>query len=399
MMGLYRSLGGRLTISCTSADLPAFFEDLGRSEIACCDIISVDELTAQLSVRGSDYRKILSISKRRGEKICVVSRQGIIWNLISLWHRPVLVLGLLLILLTGLYLPSRILFISVEGADQVPDRLILETADRYGLGFWADRRDIRSEQIKNRLLGAIGELKWVGVNTYGCRAVITVRERDESPQSEQIHRVRHIYASRDGIITSCVVTDGQALCTTGQAVKTGDILISGYTDCGISIRACAARGEIFAQTKRNLTAITPSESLKRTGSGNAQHRCSLIIGKNRINFYKGSGISDTSCVKMVTQCQLSLPGGYRLPISLILETTELFRTEAGIYPKTNVSAQLTAFAKDYLSHHTIAMVILGSEERMYASGSAYEFHGRYRCIEMIGREQRKQIGDFHGKAD
>ena len=130
-----------------------------------------------------------------------------------------------------------------------------------------------------------------------------------------------------------------------------------------------------------------------------QVKISLLFGKKRINFYKGSGISDTSCVKMVTQYQLSLPGGYRLPISLILETTELFRTEAGIYPKTNVSAQLTAFAKDYLSHHTIALVILGSEERMYASGSAYEFHGRYRCIEMIGREQRKQIGDFHGKAD
>ena len=397
MMGLYRSLGGKLTISCTSADLPAFFEELGRFEIACSDITAIDELTAQLSIRGSDHRKLLSICERRGARISVVSRQGIIWNLIRLWHRPILVVGLLLILLTGLYLPTRILFISVEGNDRVPDRLILETAELYGLGFWSDRREIRSEQIKNRLLGAIEELKWAGVNTYGCRAVITVRERDEPPQSEQVHRVRHIHASRDGIITSCVVTDGQALCATGQAVKAGDILISGYTDCGISIRACAAKGEVFAQTKRQMMVVTPSVSLKRSISGSGQHRYSLIIGKKRINFYKGSGISGGSCVKMYEEYVLTLPGGFRLPVKLVRETiSDGSFSEA---PASDASALLESFSSDYLKSQMTAGTVLRKSETISESDGVCCLTGEYDCIESIGIAQDEKIGDFNGKTD
>lgn len=41
--------------------------------------------------------------------------------------------------------------------------------------------------MKNALLSAIPELQWAGVNTYGCRAVISVRERtlpERKPEPE-----------------------------------------------------------------------------------------------------------------------------------------------------------------------------------------------------------------------
>ena len=45
----------------------------------------------------------------------------------------------------------------------------------------------------------------------------------------------------------------------------------------------------------------------------------VIIGKKRINFYKGSGISDTSCDKMYLENYVTLPGGFILPIAIATE--------------------------------------------------------------------------------
>jgi hypothetical protein len=48
-------------------------------------------------------------------------------------------------------------------------------------------------------------------------------------------------------------------------------------------------------------------------------RYSILLGKKRINFYKGSGIYDGSCVKMVSQYHLTLPGDYVLPVTVVKE--------------------------------------------------------------------------------
>ena len=63
--------------------------------------------------------------------------------------------------------------------------------------------------------------------------------------------------SRDGFIVSATVTRGNFLCRVGQSVKAGQVLISGYTDCGICIQATRAEGEIYAQTSRDFAAVTP----------------------------------------------------------------------------------------------------------------------------------------------
>ena len=397
-MGFLRSLIGAVRIELISANCESFIHNLNEIGITVEGICPTDELTFRFTVARQDIPLVQEIAERKGECIRIVSYQGIIWTILSLRARSVLLAGLALLFVLCCYLPSRILFVSVEGNTAVPEKRILEAAREAGIHFGAARREVRSEKVKNRLLEELPQLQWAGVNTDGCRAVITVKER-AAAQPVRDNLCSDIVSACDGIITSCTVLRGTSLCTVGQAVRKGQTLISGSVEIGGLHSDGKAEGEIFAETYRDFSVLMPYQVQSRSGDGMKQVKISLLFGKKRINFYKGSGISDTSCVKMVTQYQLSLPGGYRLPISLILETTELFRTEAGIYPKTNVSAQLTAFAKDYLSHHTIALVILESEERMYASGSAYEFHGRYRCIEMIGREQRKQIGDFHGKAD
>lgn len=397
MMGFFRSLAGWVRLRCTSADPGALLSELEKNAITICNVTPVDELTLEFSVQARLWNKLRIMAERRGENIVVIGHTGLYWPLLSAFSRPFLLCGMLLLLAVCSILPGRILFVSVEGNSRISARRILEAAEEAGLEFFTVRRDIRSEQIKNQLLDMVPELKWAGVNTYGSRAVITVRERDDTEERDEAFPVRHVVAARDGIITSCTVTAGSGACTVGQAVKQGDILISGYTDCGLTILAGAADGRVLAETNRSLTVLTPGICRARTSISREVVRYSLILGKNRINFYKGSGISGGTCVKMSTEYVLRLPGGFELPVSLVKE--RILYPELVSSSVDDPSQILESFASEYLRAHMAAGSVIQKEEVLLESDALWILEGQYACIEDIGIVVDEKIGEFHGKTD
>ena len=396
-MGFFRWLNGWARVKYTSADISAVLGEFERKQVIVFDLNAPDELTVEFSV-AKQYLDILdTIARRRSEKLEVCGRMGLFWPLRAVLRRPLLVLGCLILAILAVYLPGRILFVQVEGNSMIPANRILEAAADSGLGFWSDRRSVRSEQIKNKLLDAIPELGWAGVNTYGTRAVITVRERDDNREKKELFPVRHVVASRDGIVTSVTVTDGCGICTVGQAVKKGDTLISGYTDCGITVRAEAAAGQIMAMTKRNLTVLTPSKYTARTQMTGSDTRYSMTFGKKRINFYKGSGISGAGCVKMYSEYVLRLPGGFELPVSLRKESVTDY--DYSISDSADSAGILESFAAEYLSGQMISGTVIKKAEALTQTEGFWILEGEYACSEDIGTIQDGKIGDLHGKAD
>ncbi len=396
-MGLFHSLAGWVRVKYISADIGSVLGELERKQVIIFDVSAADELTIEFSVANRYLDILRKIAGKRGEKLEITGRMGLFWPMRTVLRRPLLVLGILFLVTVATILPGRILFVQVEGNEQIPTNRILEAAAESGLAFGSDRRNIRSEQIKNKLLDAIPELGWAGVNTYGSRAVITVRERDDTAQQQKSYPVRHIVAARDGIVTSCTVTDGCGVCSVGQAVKKGDILISGYTDCGITIRATAADGRISASTKRNLAVLTPSKCRSRTQMTESAVRYSVTIGKKRINFYKGSGLSGACCVKMYSEYVLRLPGGFELPVRLRKEylSDHVFAVSDAADP----NGILVSFAAGYLNGQMVSGTVNEKRETLTEAEGFWILEGEYACTEDIGIIQDEKIGDFHGKAD
>lgn len=395
-MDLYQSLAGLLRLELTSADIASTLSAFNNNSIPVSEISQIDDVTIHFTVRRSDLKRVRLLSDRRGERLRIIKRFGLIWKAYALARRPVLLTGLVMLLMMGIILPGRILFISVEGNDSIPARMILESAEKCGIRFGASRRMIRSEEVKNMLLDELPKLKWAGVNTYGCRAVITVREKNDTTTHEESFLISHIAASRDGIITSCTASKGTPLCEPGQAVKAGDILISGYTDCGLTIITGRAEGDVFAETRRDLKAVTPSISQFRGECSKSNIRYSLIIGKKRINFYKGSGISGGSCVKMSMKYVLTLPGGFTLPVAMVKETI----AECSLTQQISDQQQhLRIFAENYLKSQMVAGSVLQRNEQVEEADGLTILTGSYVCLESIGRFQEEKIGEQNGKTD
>lgn len=396
-MGIFRSLAGSARLELTSADVSAALRDINAAKIRVWDVRIVGDLTVQFTASQKSIRFIEKIAERKGERLNVIGRSGLFWPIMGLRNRPVLVLGMAFLFALAIFVPGRVLFVRVEGNAAVPGEMILEAAQDAGICFGASRRAVRSEKVKNRLLGVMPQLQWAGVNTYGCTAVITVRERAQEKETKEEYPVSSIVASCDGVITSCTVTRGSGLCAVGQAVQKGQVLISGYVDCGQSITVTRSQGEIFAQTRHELTIVTPSETMAREELRDQRTYYGFRIGKKRINFVKGSGISDGTCVKMYQEYQLTLPGGHRLPISLVKETVLTYDLKPCERSDVVVKRQLSDFAKGYLQDHLVALVVLNAQEELTAEENRFLFHGYYHCTEMIGRERAEQIGEFHEK--
>lgn len=378
----------RNRVRVTSANIWESIRLLNQRSISVFGIQQEDDLTFSFEVGRKDFLPLKQLLERRGDRVVLSQRTTLHAIQQSILHRPVLYSGLLFFFALSLFLPTRILAIQVEGNNSVPVRRILEAADEAGISLFSPCARVRSEKIKNSLLSAIPELQWAGVNTYGSRAVISVRERSASSQSARDDQtVGSIVAQRDGIIQSVTALRGSIQCREGQAVKKGQVLISGFTDCGICIRAERADGEVYAQTLRTLQAVTPNLCQAKVQQQRQQRRYAIILGKKRINLWKDSGIWDSTCGRISREYRLKLPGGFSLPVALSCDTLEWYSAEEEAVDEEAAESGLSSFSQNYLSTQMIAGVITRSDEVTQEAPGIYLLSGQYVCSEMIGRER------------
>lgn len=373
-MELWWRAAGWVRLRLTSADCAARLRSISR-EIRLERIEFLSELCVEFDTARANVDQI---GLHGGETLEVVGRKGLPQLLLRLRRWKLLAAVILILGVLTVVLPGRIWFVRVEGSGELPARLILEKAEECGLYFGASRRELRSEQVKNHLLYAIPELRWAGVNTEGCVATITVRVRS-AEESVGETAPGDLVAVRDAVITQVFPETGTAQVSPGQAVRAGQVLISGYTDLGIMTREDRAAGEVYGVTQRQVRSVLPEKTAQRQETGQIVRRYTLILGKKRVNFTNDSGILHTSCVKMRKVNYLTLPGGFELPVALVTETYFLCETETA--ERTGEEETLLDAARRDTREQMIAGEITGEE----LSFGGNRLDAVFECREMIGR--------------
>ena len=379
------------------AEIEASLTAINAAEIEIWKISQKDALTFRFYVEANTLHKLQSLCAKRGDLLRVCKKTGVLWNLRAMKRRPVFMLLVAFLTAISILLPGRLLLIRVEGNVSVPTQKILETAREQGIYFGALRKSIRSEKVKNALLENIPQLQWVGVNSSGCRAVISVKEEEKANSEIPESIGASIVASRDGYILYGTTLQGTQLYQPGQTVQEGQTLISAYTDCGLHIRAEEAKGEVFAQTKRNLKVILPVSYRKEITKKDMIRQYSIILRKKRINFWKDSGIIDTTCDRMYEEYYITLPGGFRLPVVICVESFIPCQFSPSLISKGEAESVLPDFAQRYLMDNMVAGLIHSRKESVSTAENYAVLDGEYTCIEMIGRVQREQMGERNVK--
>ena len=374
-----------------SADQSYVLNSLLEKGVRLQDVSWMDELTVEVKVSHKQIAAVRGLLDQKAIPYKIAGKNGNGWILLGVLNRPVLLLGMALFFLLALWLPGRIFFLDVTGNAQVPDAYILEAADKCGVHFGAKSALVRSEEIKNHILAQLPELQWVGVTTCGFVATIQVKERSELDSTQQfLHDVSSIVAGHDGVISEISVLQGAPLVQPGQAVKQGDILISGYTDCGRIIKAQQAKGEIYAHTIHKITAVSVNPVGTRGGIFK-KHTCYKIkIGKKVINLCNHSGISDVTCVKMYSEDYWTFPGDFRLPVALMKEQSIYYDFSPDIADGQS-NEWLSDYMREYLLSQMVAGQILDQSLTLEYSFDGCILLGEFACHEMIGQVKHEEL--------
>lgn len=388
-MGLWTSISGRVTARITSANVENDLYCLIQNNIVLDNVIKHNELTADITIRRADFNRLNNYLSS-GADVELIGREGIYWSIHRLIKRPVLIAGLFLYLLLLFVIPNHILFYKVVGNSNITTEEIIFHAQQVGLPFGASRQQVRSETIKNDLLLRIPKLRWVGVNTYGCVAVITVKE-DVSQEQGHTGVINSIVAKSDAVVEKIVVNRGDVKCKVGQVVMKGDLLVSGYADCGHSVKFTGADAEIYGRTNRLLYAYTPLLRRYREEETGRNEKYSIYFGKKLINLWNDSGIPGVECAKIYSEYCVRLPGGFVLPLGLVKQTEIHYKLQQRQQEPTDLLDETKVLADHYIENIMNAGQILNANFRSISSDERLELIGSYTCRELIGKYNFEEI--------
>lgn len=351
-------------------------------------------LTLHFTVTKSDWKKLQTLSEQRGETCTMVNEWGLAVSAQRWKSRIPFWAALILISMFTLYLPKRVLFLRVEGNQRVSSREVLEAANSCGLHFWTKSEEIRSEELKNDLLTLIPALQWAGVNFSGSVATISVTERLDAEPIKDRQQLTNVVSARDGIVVEMSILGGQAQCRLGQAVRRGELLVSGCVDHEHTVQYTQAEAEIYALTQHEIETVIPEKTVKKHYTGKTEKSYSILLGRKRINLSRNSGISTYTCDKMIERIALPLPGDYTLPCNLLIETKIYYTLEPVPAPESQETLEDAALR--IVKQGMLAGEILDRSTKFFQANGAYTLKMTSSCREMIARQQPVKLfeGDY-----
>lgn len=208
----------------------------------------------------------------------------------------------------------------VTGNDTVPEEVILRALEKEGVTVGCPGLAVDQETLRNHVLLELNDVSWLAVNMRGCVAHVQVVERHRPPRLMEERQPANVVAARDGLVTKVEALDGRAEVLPGATVTRGQLLISGVTDGGsFGLRLVHGMGSVWARTWYEQSALVP---LKRSALGpeaKTATRFALDFGKQRIKIYGKGSVTPAACDKITTYSPWVLPGGLRLPVTLVKE--------------------------------------------------------------------------------
>ena len=376
-------LRGYDVLEITGASVEWALNGLTASCLPFWNIRQIDPLTVRICIFRGYVKNAAEICLKSMCVCHVIETHGALQDIKGIFLRPILLISVVISILSVFILSEHILFYEVIGNDSIPDEQILRELHSSGAGFFTKGIDIYPRKLRNHMIEAIPELQWLTVTQHGCRANVIVRERPEQPMVSAKKGFANIVASHGGVITNQSILAGQAQRQIGDTVVKGDLLVSGVVDLERVYTLEYARAEIFAKTWRKSDVSIPKNYGKKRYMDDQKYGIWLIVGRHRIKIFGNSGISHSSCDKMITKYDLILPQNLRIPLSLEMESCRSYTEELIRLDAVTAEMLLQVFTDQNTLLHMQAGQILSRTSEVVDLGAVYQLHSILECHEMI----------------
>ena len=277
-------------------------------------------------------RRFLADCQRQNIEVQILARRGLPRFLAQVSQRAGLVVGavlaLTLIVLSGLFVWD----VQVSGNLSLTEGEVLEELRACGFGVGSYLPTLRVREIENRVLMASERIGWLSINTDGTVARVQIIEHIEGENgdgSDSYGKLpANLVATRDGQIEYLELYRGNAVVVSGQAVKAGELLVSGLYDSTTgSFRYTRAAGRVMARTEHVITVEIPLSYEEKVCEAPVLQEIELHFFNFSHKIFKNSRNSDALCDIIKYNSNLGKLGNNRLPLSVSYTKAQPYHTE------------------------------------------------------------------------
>lgn len=269
---------------CCEGGYPArFLNAAAQDGIALWDVrFQQNRLTCRAFA--ADYVRLRRAARHGQVCMRLQQRRGLPFHLRRFRRRSGLVAGAVLFALLLSFLSSRTWVIRIVGNHTVSDGEILSILKPLGIAEGGVFSEVELNHLQLTALQQLPNVTWLTVNRSG--SIVTVELQETTPQ-EPISDTApaNLVAVRDGVVVQITAVCGQPVVRAGDAVRQGDLLISGVMNSSTGPQLKHADGHVLARTTHTISITVPlHETITRQAKAEPD-RLSLMLFGIRIPLY------------------------------------------------------------------------------------------------------------------
>ncbi len=280
-MFLWKYSHGYVIINIVCDRVEKFLNKLLLSGISAHNIEKRGRNDFIVTLRTRDLDAVRALSEEDGASVRILRRGGSSVYTACLRSRPLLPVFMIAAVIALILLSRRVLAVRISGDDEACAfaEALLEAE---GVGRWTPISGIDGPALAEKLALSSPKIAYASVRTEGVilRAELYAAEETETAGDG---RACSIYADKDCVIRSIAVRDGRELVSAGEAVKKGQLLVSGdiTPDGSADILLTHSEAEIIGEAAYRFTVEVGPTALAPVRSGRKE---SIV----RIGLFGGS---------------------------------------------------------------------------------------------------------------
>ena len=364
---------GQVRVRVTGASLTRFLNLCAAQGITLrqMDRTAWNELHATLSIR--DFRTLRRHMGRTGCRVHILRKRGLPFLAARLRPRTALWGGAVFAAALCWLLGTHVWAIQTEIAPAIDETAVMQQLGEMGVRIGMPIKKLNTRQIRWKMMQLQPNITFFSLNLRGNSLTVVAHAGAEQPELLDEAAVTKVVAVRDGVVKQVRALEGQPQVRPGDAVTTGDTLISGLVEPtreGGQYRLAHARGTVEAYTAYHIRTVRPLTADEKRYTGKVRHQYALVMGNKRLNFYIGSGIAGGTCDKIVTTRQLWLSDSVALPVMLVTQTYTFYEREPVTQTADEVRVAMLSRALGDTAAGMDGMVMSHSETLTERNGAA-----------------------------
>lgn len=384
LLNVIRFIRGYVKVKVEKEDAERFINLCSFNKIAVWDIKNSPQgLFVNVKIR--DYKMIRKTRRKLKfpPKFRIYKKYGLPFILKSYEKRKGIAVGIILSLLLLNFLSNYIWDIKVIGNEKIPTNEIIAVCEELGVKKGIRKRKIDTYNLKPLFILKCEGVAWCSFNVEGSVLTVDISEaKDSSKGKESIPS--NIIATSDGVIISAEISKGTRLVENGQAIRKGDLLVSGAINYGEKTDFIKSEGIIIAETDRVFAKTVPFKFTKNVTTGKERTLRVLDFFNIKIPLFLGN-VSFKSQEKTRTLNVKMF--GRELPISITSKTfNEIIETEVDRTEEDAINQALCEIVREIknLPITNIQIVDFSWKNK----GDYLEVILKTKCYENVGEEEK-----------